>query len=100
MLGPVLAALTFQCNNTTYRPVMNAIDLLARYVEADAEAEKNSPKKAKVGAYAPGEQVPIEGVVPKEWRDAITDEQGRIERIPYGSWRLLSPGAIWLRVCE
>jgi len=83
MLGPVLAALRFQCNNTTYRPVMDAIDLLARYAKADAETEQAKPKKPRSGVYAPGEVVPVEGVVPKQWEDAITDDQGRIERIPY-----------------
>lgn len=43
MLGPVLAALTFRCNNIHDRPVMNAIDLLGRYAEVET----------KVGAYAP-----------------------------------------------
>lgn len=35
MLGPVLAALRFKCNNTAYRPVMDAIDLLAGYASVD-----------------------------------------------------------------
>lgn len=83
MLGPVLAALSLQCNNTTYRPVMDAIDLLARYATADEEAERTKPKKPRPSVYAAGDAVPIEGVVPKEWQDAITDEKGRIERIPY-----------------
>jgi hypothetical protein len=73
MLGPVLAALTFRCNNTHYRPMMNAIDLLGRYAEVET----------KVGVYAAQDTVPIEGVVPKAWQDAVTDENGRIERIPY-----------------
>jgi hypothetical protein len=73
MLGPVLAALNFKCNNTAYRSVMNAIDLLAGYAGVDA----------KVKVYAPEATVPIEGVVPKAWQDAVTDEKGRIERIPY-----------------
>jgi TnpA family transposase len=82
MLGPVLAALRFRCHNTTYRPVMDAIDLLVRYAQADGGAEKTQ-RKAGGTAFAAGERVPIEGVVPKEWQDAITDERGRIERIPY-----------------
>ena len=73
MLGPVLAVLNFQCNNTTHRPVMDAIDLLGGYASVEA----------KVKVYALEAKVPIDGVVPKPWQDAITDAQGRIERIPY-----------------
>ena len=73
MLGPVLGALRFKCNNTAYRPVMDAIDLLASYASVDA----------KVKVYAAEAIVPIDGVVPKAWQDAVTDDRGRIERIPY-----------------
>jgi TnpA family transposase len=73
MLGPALAALRFKCNNTAYRPVMDAIDLLASYASVDA----------KVKVYAAEARVPIDGVVPRAWQEAVTDERGRIERIPY-----------------
>lgn len=73
MLPPLLAAIRFRCNNTAYRPVMEALDLLARYAEVDG----------KTRFYAPGDLVPIEGVVPKTWREAVIDETGRVERIPY-----------------
>jgi len=33
MLSPLLGALELKCNNTAYRPVMAAIDLLQRYPE-------------------------------------------------------------------
>ncbi|QKW23926.1 Tn3 family transposase [Kitasatospora sp. NA04385] len=33
MLSPLLRSLTLKCNNTAYRPVMDAIGLLERYVE-------------------------------------------------------------------
>ncbi|QDQ96904.1 hypothetical protein [Tomitella fengzijianii] len=33
MRTALLKALTLKCNNTAYRPVMNAIDLLQRYLE-------------------------------------------------------------------
>ncbi|MFF3129289.1 hypothetical protein ACFVRD_45445 [Streptomyces sp. NPDC057908] len=33
MLSPLLGALELKCNNTAYRPVMDAIDLLKRYLE-------------------------------------------------------------------
>ena len=74
MLAPLLATLRFRCNNRDYRPVMDAIELLARYTDAD-RAQR---------FYAPAERVPVAGVVPKAWQDAVTDqESGRIERIPY-----------------
>jgi hypothetical protein len=90
MLGPVLAALRFRCHNTTYRPVMDAIGLLARYAQADGGAEKTQ-RKAGGTAFAAGERVPIEGVVPKEWQDAI-------ERIPYELGVLVAlREALWRR---
>jgi hypothetical protein len=74
ILAPLLAALEFKCNNTAYRPVMDAIDLLARYAGVDSGQK----------FYAAGEVVPIEGVVPKAWTESIAEaETGRIERIPY-----------------
>ncbi|MGW3471041.1 hypothetical protein ACWDKQ_21870 [Saccharopolyspora sp. NPDC000995] len=73
MLGPVLAALDFRCNNTTYRPVMDAIELLGTYAAVDS----------KVKVYGPEDRPPIEGVVPRAWRDAVTDEGGQVERISY-----------------
>src|SRR5664280_284918 len=58
MLPKLLAALMFRCNNTAYRPVMDARDLLARYAGRD-----------RARWYDPGEQVqrvhhrPVGGVV-------------------------------------
>ena len=73
MLAPLLAALEFRCNNSAYRPVMDAIDLLARYAGADSDQK----------LYAAGEKVPVDGVVPKAWLDGVVDGDGRVERIPY-----------------
>nr|WP_228717521.1 Tn3 family transposase [Allosaccharopolyspora coralli] len=73
MLPSLLAALGFRCNNTTYRPIMQALELLQRYRDTDG----------KTRFYAEENGVPIDGVVPKAWRDAVVDERGRIERIPY-----------------
>ena len=73
MLAPLLAALEFRCNNSAYRPVMDAIDLLARYAGADSDQK----------LYAAGEKVPVDGVVPKAWLDGVVDDDGRVERIPY-----------------
>ncbi|WP_338145719.1 Tn3 family transposase [Streptomyces scabichelini] len=74
MLSPLLNALELKCNNTAYRPVMDAIDLLQRYLE----------QPLKEGAFFdPAETVPLEGVVPDQWRAAVVDDKGRVERIPY-----------------
>jgi hypothetical protein len=73
MLPPLLAALRFRCNNTAYRPVMQALELLARYTGVDG----------KTRFFADTDTVPIDGVVPRAWRDAVVDDRGRVERIPY-----------------
>ena len=73
MLAPLLAALEFRCNNSAYRPVMDAIGLLARYAGTDSDQK----------LYAAGEKVPVDGVVPKAWLDGVADDDGRVERIPY-----------------
>jgi TnpA family transposase len=73
MLPELLGVLRFRCSNTAYRPVMDALELLERYLEVPG------PQRF----YPPGERVPVDGVVPAEWREAVVDEQGKIERIPY-----------------
>jgi TnpA family transposase len=73
MLAPLLAALEFHCSNSAYRPVMDAIDLLARYAGTDSDQK----------LYAAGDKVPVDGVVPKAWLDGVIDGDGRVERIPY-----------------
>ncbi|SLJ60856.1 Tn3 family transposase [Mycobacteroides abscessus] len=73
MLPPLLAALEFRCNNTAYRPIMDALELLHRYAEIDG----------KVRFFAKTDRVPLDGVVPNAWREAVLDDRGRVERIPY-----------------
>lgn len=74
MLAPLLGALELKCNNTACRPVMDAIDLLQRYLD----------QPLKEGAFFdPAESVPLAGVVPEHWRAAVVDDKGRVERIPY-----------------
>lgn len=77
MLPPLLAALSFRCNNSHYRPVMDALDLLARYAGVDGRHR----------FYSPVDQPPIDGVVPAAWREAVVevgaDGKGRVERVPY-----------------
>lgn len=73
VLTPLLTALAFHSNNSAYRPVMDALELLRRYASRPGQDRW----------YDAAEQVPIEGVVPMAWREAVTDEQGRVERIPF-----------------
>ena len=73
ILALLLAALEFRCNNSAYRPVTDAIDLLARYAGTDSDQK----------VYAAGEKVPVDGVVPKAWLDGVVDDDGRVEQIPY-----------------
>ncbi len=72
MLPAVLEALEFRCNNTAYRPLMDALELLRRYTHRE-----------RVIYYDPADRVPLDGVVRPDWRSAVVDERGRVERIPY-----------------
>jgi hypothetical protein len=73
LLGPLLATPEFRSNNSAFRPVMDALDLLRRY----------SLRPGQDRWYDEEERVPIDDVVPSEWWEAVVDEQGRVERIPY-----------------
>jgi hypothetical protein len=72
MLPELLAALGFRCNNTAYRPVMDAVELLHRYKD-----------RGRQKYYDPTDRVPLDGVVRAEWRDAVVDDLGRVERVSY-----------------
>ena len=73
MLPSLLAALDFRSNNTAYRPVLDSVDLLRRYTD----------RPARQRHYERAEKVPVEGVVPREWRSAVVDDDGRVERVAY-----------------
>lgn len=73
-LPDLLAALEFRGNNTSWRPVMDAIELLQRY--------KDIPVSDRP-CYSRSDRVPLEGVVPRAWREAVVDDTGKVERIPY-----------------
>jgi len=72
MLPRLLETLEFR-SNTAHCPVLDAIGLLRRYAS----------RPASTRYYGASETVPLEGVVPSEWREAVVDDGGRIERIPY-----------------
>jgi Tn3 transposase DDE domain len=73
MLPRLLEALEFCSNNTAHCPIVDALDLLRRYAR----------RAGSTRFYAAGEVVPFDGVGPAEWRDAVIDEGGRVERIAY-----------------
>ena len=75
MMGPLLDTLEFRSNNATYRPVIDALELLKtrrdsseRFLSLDAG-------------------VPIEGVVQTKWRDIVVEKDSngveRVNRINY-----------------
>ncbi len=74
LLPDLLAALEFRANNTTHRPVMDAVELLQRYKDIPVSDRPN---------FSRSDWVPLEGVVPREWREAVLDDTARVERIPY-----------------
>jgi hypothetical protein len=92
MLPKLLEALEFRCNNTAYRPVMDAVELLHRYKDRDG----------RFTHYERADRVPLDGVVKAEWRAAVVDERGRVERVSYelcvlGALRdALRRAAIWV----
>lgn len=73
MLPKLLDALEFRCNNTAYRPVMDAVELLHRYKDRDG----------RFTHYERAERVPLDGVVKADWRAAVVDDRGRVERVSY-----------------
>lgn len=79
MLPPVLGALRFGCNNAAHRPLMDALELLRRYAHRE-----------RIHCYDLADRVPIDGVVKPDWREAVIDERGRVERIPYEPCVLIS----------
>ncbi|MFF1481458.1 hypothetical protein ACFVYD_28585 [Streptomyces sp. NPDC058301] len=49
------------------RPVMDALELLAKYADVDG----------KTRFYDAGDAVPMDGVVRKDWREAVVDDRAR-----------------------
>jgi len=73
MLPRLFDALDFRCDNSAYRPVMDALALVRRYAD----------QPGRVKHYDPADRVPINGVVPREWRNAVLDDSGRVQRVAY-----------------
>ena len=71
-LPKLLRAVTFGCGNEVFRPVMDALALLQRYADSEEDF------------YATSDVMPLEHVVPGDWREAVVDpDTGLVERIPY-----------------
>lgn len=75
MVPPLLRVLRFHSNNTTHRPLIDALDVLTRYAACDAPF------------YDPDDAPPLEGVVPATWREMVVEPRqrgdDRIRRVPY-----------------
>ncbi|MFF8381613.1 DUF4158 domain-containing protein [Streptomyces sp. NPDC015661] len=67
MLPPPLKPLGFKCNKTASRPVMDAMRLLEKYAGVDG----------KTRFYDDADEVPMDGVVRKDWREAVVDDKGK-----------------------
>ena len=72
MLAPLLRTLDVRSNNAAHCPVIEALDLLRRYTE----------RPGTVRFYDPEDDVPLDGIVPGDWREAVVDHDGRTERVP------------------
>lgn len=75
MLPPLLDALDFRTNLATHRPIINALAL----IKANRESRKQH--------FAVDGTVPIEGVVPPNWRELVMEQDSsgeiRVNRINY-----------------
>ncbi|MDQ5853669.1 MAG: DUF4158 domain-containing protein, partial [Chloroflexota bacterium] len=75
MLPVILKALDFRSNNQVHRPVIRALALLHKYADREQYT------------YDPEEDIPIDGVVPADWRDLVLQRnkrgQVRVNRINY-----------------
>jgi TnpA family transposase len=73
----ILGTLEFRSNNDRHRPVIEALALLKRYVEAPSTQPY----------FTRGDDVPLDGVVRPAWRELVVtredDGQERVNRINY-----------------
>jgi TnpA family transposase len=75
MVPQLLSVLAFHSNNEQHQPVMQALELLQKYTTS------------KRRFYGDAEEVPLDGVVPKEWQETVLEPdakgQPRVNRINY-----------------
>ena len=70
MLPNLLSVLEFRSNNAVWRPILEALDWIKQMQGSGAR-------------YVPENEVPTLDVIPKKWRSAVIDADGRINRISY-----------------
>jgi len=70
MLPGLLSVLQFQSNNTTWRPVLAALEWIGSKMDEGCR-------------YVPAYGVPTDAVIPVKWRSAVVDGEGRVNRISY-----------------
>ncbi len=58
----ILKALEFRSNNELYHPIIQALELIKKYADS------------KMHTFPANEEVPIDGVVRKQWKAAIVDK--------------------------
>jgi TnpA family transposase len=69
MLPHILSALEFRSNNTSWRPILDALSLILWLVRQGRR-------------FIPAADAPA-GSIPKKWRSTVIDEDGRINLISY-----------------
>lgn len=76
MLPAILEALTFCSNNRAHRPILDALEHMAK-----AQSEGRRVLRLADGA-------PVDGVVPAKWRDFLVDGTGGDAKIPLIDYEL------------
>jgi len=71
MLPCLLKVLDFRSNNRLHRPILEALGWIQRMADDSRRVLQAE------------EDVPIIGVIPPKWQDAVIDKNGRINRISY-----------------
>lgn len=66
ILPPILEVLEFRSNNEQYQPLIDALKLVAAYLEENTTF------------YPPNEDVPLEGVVSKQWQNWIYQQDNLV----------------------
>ena len=64
MLPPLLRALRFRSNNAMWHPILTALDQIVRFAESGRR-------------FVAEGDIPV-GVIPRKWRTAVIDENGRV----------------------
>ena len=83
---PLLAAIEFKCNNTAYRPVMDALALLQRYADVPNSVRSATTPRTRSRSRAWCPRAGWKAIVEATGKNAavqITDTTGRIERVSY-----------------